>query len=169
MHGKNQPTAQKRSKEIIKKKHIIQIIMACTFEDSIQLTWRSFGRTKNSKAPGGCEIHSELFKYASASFKERCPKFLNLIMKEEQIPKEFRNAVVIPIYEKRDMSKVKSYRGISLLSKYYKILVKIWAKKKKKVKWSKQNCWSTKMVSEEAGKWFQKRQVVHQCMLYYYE
>lgn len=104
-----------------------------TEENSEEITKKeleeALRRTKNSKAPGEDEIPSELFKYASASFKERLLKFLNLIMRKEQIPEEFKNAVVIPIYKKGDMSKAENYRGISLLSTCYKILVKIWAKR----------------------------------------
>ena len=86
-------------------------------------------RTKNSKAPGEDEIPSELYKYASASFKKRLLKFMNLIMRKEQIPEEYRNAIVIPIFKKGDMLKAENYRGISLLNTCYKILVKIWAKR----------------------------------------
>lgn len=86
-------------------------------------------KTKNAKAPGEDDLSAEIYKYASFNFKRRLLKFYNNIWKTERIPEEFRNAVVVPIFKKGDMTKPENYRGISLLNTCYKIYAKILAKK----------------------------------------
>jgi len=58
-------------------------------------------------------------------FKLRLPQFLNNIYRENCIPNEWRNAVIIPIYKKGDRRETQKYRGISILNTCYKIYSKI--------------------------------------------
>ena len=44
---------------------------------------------------------------------------------KKKLPEELKNAIVVPIFKKGDMSKAENYRGISLLNTCYKIYAKI--------------------------------------------
>ena len=81
--------------------------------------------TKNGKTPGQDNINSELYKYAPEEFKLRLLQFLNNIYRENRIPNEWRNAVIIPIFKKGDRREPQNYRGISILNACYKIYSKI--------------------------------------------
>ena len=81
--------------------------------------------TKNGKTPEQDNINSELYKYAPEELKLRLLQLLNNIYRENRIPNEWRNAVIIPIFKKDDRREPKNYRGISILNACYKIYPKI--------------------------------------------
>jgi hypothetical protein len=80
---------------------------------------------KNGKATGEDNIPAELYKYATPSFKKRLLKFYNLLGKENQIPDDFRKAIIATLFKKGDMTKMENYRGISLLCAGYNILARL--------------------------------------------
>jgi hypothetical protein len=47
------------------------------------------------------KTNSELYKYASQEFKLKLLKYLNERYMTEEIPQEWRNVIVIPIFKKR--------------------------------------------------------------------
>jgi len=51
--------------------------------------------------------------------------FFNNIYNMRQMPQEWKNSHVIPIYKKSDKQKVENYRGISLLYASFKLYSKI--------------------------------------------
>jgi hypothetical protein len=55
---------------------------------------------KNEKSPGEDNVSSELYKYASVNFKLRLVNFLNNIYSNGTIPREWNNAMVVPIFKK---------------------------------------------------------------------
>ena len=55
--------------------------------------------------------------------------FLNVCWIYENIPEEWRTAIVIPVYKKGDGNNPDNYSGISLLNTGYKIYSKIIAKR----------------------------------------
>ena len=42
-----------------------------------------------------------------------------------EIPEEWKNIIIIPLYKKGEKQKVENYREISLLNEYYKLYTKI--------------------------------------------
>jgi hypothetical protein len=58
-------------------------------------------KTRNGKVPED-NLNSELYKYASQEFKLKLLKFLNEIYITGEMRQEWRNAIVIPIFKKRD-------------------------------------------------------------------
>uniref|UniRef100_A0A8D9F872 Craniofacial development protein 2 n=1 Tax=Cacopsylla melanoneura TaxID=428564 RepID=A0A8D9F872_9HEMI len=80
---------------------------------------------KNNKAPGSDNIPSELLKSGNGFLVEALTKLLNQVWKEEKVPREWTEAIIIPIHKKGDKLICENYRGITLLSTAYKILTTI--------------------------------------------
>ena len=51
--------------------------------------------------------------------------FCNVIYMMGEMPEEWKNSIVIPLYKKGDKQKVGNYRGISLFNACYKLYSKI--------------------------------------------
>lgn len=77
---------------------------------------------KNNKASGEDNINAELIKISSPKmFSEICT-LIKGIWKKEQIPQDWKTAIIYPIYKKGDIMDTKNYRGISLLNICYRML-----------------------------------------------
>ncbi|KAI5715018.1 hypothetical protein M8J77_009060 [Diaphorina citri] len=87
---------------------------------------------KNGKSPGEDGIPVEIFKYGGEGIKRYIHKLIILIWRKETIPKEWNEAVVVPLHKKGDKLECNNYRGISLLNTTYKILSKIILKRLKR-------------------------------------
>ena len=81
---------------------------------------------KRSKAVGYDGISAEEIQ-AAASDKglEVMLDLCRNIWEEEQIPNDWKRAVIVPIYKKKDKMECKNYRGISLLCHRSKIFSRI--------------------------------------------
>ena len=79
----------------------------------------------NGKAAGGSGIVAELLK---AAFGTICPyliDLLNSIWTSGTVPAEWRNAVLVPIPKKGDLSRFDNWRGISLLDVVGKLVGRV--------------------------------------------
>jgi hypothetical protein len=52
-------------------------------------------------------------------------KLINSIWKKEKLQEQWKESIIVPIYQKGDKTECSNYRGISLLSTAYKILSNI--------------------------------------------
>jgi len=52
-------------------------------------------------------------------------KLINSIWNKEELPEEWKETIIVPIYMEGDKTDCSNYRGISLLSTTYKILSNI--------------------------------------------
>jgi hypothetical protein len=83
-------------------------------------------KIKIGKAPGSDEVAPEMMKYIGVKAKEKLLYIYNLIWKRKVIPREWTNAVIIPIYKKGNTRDCRNYRGISLLcvaAKVYETII----------------------------------------------
>lgn len=69
---------------------------------------------KNDKSPGADSITAECFKNDSKRMAE--------IWQREEIPVDWKEALIHPLHKKGSKSNTNNYRGISLLPTAYKIL-----------------------------------------------
>ena len=74
--------------------------------------------TREDKAPGGCGIPAEVWKYGGIKLKDD-------IWKHEYMPQDWNYANIVPIFKKGSRKECGNYRGISLLSIAGKIMARI--------------------------------------------
>lgn len=77
---------------------------------------------KNDKSPGADSITAECFKNDSKRMAEIFEKIFEQIWLREEIPVDWKEALLHPLHKKGSKSNTNNYRGISLLPTAYKIL-----------------------------------------------
>lgn len=79
---------------------------------------------KNNKASGESLIVAEMWKTAHINAKESLAEIFKDIWKKEEIPNDWKSALIHPLHKKGSKTDPNNYRGISLLEVTYKILSK---------------------------------------------
>lgn len=82
-------------------------------------------KTKDNKAPGGCGIPAEVWKYGGEKLQRSLFNLIIDIWEKEQVPQDWKDANITPIFKKGDRKECGNYRGISLLSIAGKIMARI--------------------------------------------
>ena len=86
----------------------------------LRLSW-----LKSHKSPRIAHIPAELFKAGVRIFRCEIRKLIIAIWNKEELPEEWKESIMVPIYKKGDKTDCCNYRGISLLPTKYKILFNI--------------------------------------------
>jgi hypothetical protein len=81
-------------------------------------------KLKRHKSPGIDKIPAELIKRGREICSE-IHKLINLIWNKEELPDQWKEPIIVPIYKKGDKTDCSNYRCILLLSTTYKILSNI--------------------------------------------
>jgi len=81
-------------------------------------------KLRNIKSPGIDNTTAELIKACGTTLIKELHKSINAIWRKEELPKEWKTSIAVPVYKKGDKSDCNNYRGISLLSTCYKVLSK---------------------------------------------
>src|SRR5215469_9474625 len=84
----------------------------------------AIAKLKNRKSPGIDQIPAELIKAGGRTICCAIHKLISIWNKEE-LPEEWKESIIVPIYKKGDKTDCNNYRGLSLLPTTYKILSKI--------------------------------------------
>jgi hypothetical protein len=82
-------------------------------------------KLKRHKPPGIDQIPAELIKAGVRIIRSEIHKLIISIWNKEELPEEWKESVIVPIYKKGDKRDCSKYQGISLLSTTYKILSNI--------------------------------------------
>ena len=77
---------------------------------------RELSKMKNERSQGVCNIQVKLLKAGGMSLVKWMQRVFHMVMKSGRGPKDWRRAVVIPIYKKGCRLTCSNYRGVSLLS-----------------------------------------------------
>jgi len=85
----------------------------------------AIGRLKNYKSPGIDQIPAELIKAGGRTICSPIHKLIISIWNKKELPEEWKESIIVPIYKKGDKTDCNNYRGISLLPTTYKILSNI--------------------------------------------
>jgi hypothetical protein len=76
---------------------------------------------KSKKAGGTDNIIPELIKHGGRTLKQRIYKLIIMIWEKEQLPNQWNEGIICPLYKKRDRLDCTNYRPIILLNVAYKI------------------------------------------------
>ena len=79
-------------------------------------------RLKNNKASGEDGITAELLKNLGPNALREITQIIQKIWRTEQIPDDWKTALIHPLHKRGDKSDINNYRGISLIPVAYKIL-----------------------------------------------
>jgi hypothetical protein len=85
----------------------------------------AIGKLKSYKSPGVDQIPAELIQAGGEILRSEIHKLIKLIWNKEELPHQWKQAIVVPIHKIGDKTNYSNYRGISLLSTSYKILSNI--------------------------------------------
>ena len=81
---------------------------------------------RNGKAPVSDGIPAEIYKHGGDALLHRLHALFKVVWQDEEVPQEFKDAAIVPIYKKKgNRSECGNYRGTSLLSIAEKILTRI--------------------------------------------
>jgi len=79
-------------------------------------------KLKSHKSPGTDQIPAELIKAGGKTICCEIHKLIISIWNKEELPEEWKESIIVPIYKKSDKTDCSNYWGISLLPTTYKIL-----------------------------------------------
>ena len=84
-----------------------------------------YRKVKRHKSPSIAQISAEFIKEGGRKSCSEFRKLTNFILNREELPKEWKELISVPIYKKGDKTNCNNYRGISRLSNTYGILSNI--------------------------------------------
>jgi len=79
-------------------------------------------KLKSHKSRGINQIPAELIKAGGRTIRSEIYKLINSIQNNEELPEEWKQWIIVPIYKKDDITDCNNCRGISLSSTTYEIL-----------------------------------------------
>ena len=100
-------------------------ISAMSEEPVFQELLDAIERTSSGKAPGRCGISAEIWKHGGQTIQQKLFELILLIWKNEEVPQDWKDASIVPLFKKGSRVDCGNYRGISLLSIAGKILARI--------------------------------------------
>ncbi|KAJ4429891.1 hypothetical protein ANN_22095 [Periplaneta americana] len=80
---------------------------------------------KKYKSPGIDQIPAELIQEGGSALYSEIYKLILAILEREIVPEQWKESIIVPIFEKGDKTNCGNFRGISLLLTSYKILSNI--------------------------------------------
>ena len=86
----------------------------------------ALNRLKSRKAAGPDGITSELLKYAGPTLVRKFHELVKQVWETERAPQDWKDALIVTLYKKKDPTLCDNYRGLSLLSvpgKLYSLLL----------------------------------------------
>ena len=90
---------------------------------------KAIAALKNKKAAGADGVHAELLKNGGADVELLLHRMIERCWCSGKVPKNWRDAVLIPLPKKGDLRACDNWRGIALLSVCGKVLAKIVAQR----------------------------------------
>ena len=82
-------------------------------------------KLESNKSPGNDQIPAELIKAGGRTIRSQIHKLIVSIWNKEELPEEWKESIIVPIYKKGDKTDCNNYWGIPLLPTTYKILSNI--------------------------------------------
>jgi len=70
-------------------------------------------KLRSKKSPGIDQIPADLIKEGGRTIRSEIHKLIISIWNKEELPKKWKESVIVPIYKKGDKTVCSNYRGIS--------------------------------------------------------
>jgi hypothetical protein len=80
------------------------------------------GKLRSYKSPGTYQILAELIKARGETLYSETHRLICCIWNKEELPQQWKESIILPIYKKEDKTDCNNYRGISILSTAYKFI-----------------------------------------------
>jgi hypothetical protein len=81
----------------------------------------AIAKLKKYKSPGSDQIPAELIQAGGETLVSVIQKLVSSVWNKEELPDQWRESIIEPVYKTGDKTDRNNYRGISLLSTSYKI------------------------------------------------
>jgi hypothetical protein len=94
-------------------------------EPSVSEIGLAIDKLKSHKSPGIDQIPAELIKAGGRTISCEIHKLIISVWNKEEPPEDWKESIIVPIYNKGDKTDCNTYRGISLLPTMYKLLSNI--------------------------------------------
>ena len=78
-------------------------------------------KLKRPKSPGIDQIPAELIKAGGKTIWSEINKHINNMWNKDELPEEWKESIILPVYKKDDKIDCSTYRGITVLPDTYKI------------------------------------------------
>jgi hypothetical protein len=85
----------------------------------------AIGMLKSYKSPGTDQIPTEMVKTGGETLYSEIHRLICCIWNKEELPQQWKEFIIVPIYKKGDKTDCNNYRGISLLLTANKIVSNI--------------------------------------------
>jgi len=82
---------------------------------TLEEIWRALSSVSSGKAAGKNDLLPKLLKCCVVDLMEYIHDLFVEVCEEEEVPKEWRDALLVPVPKKGDLTKCDNWRGISLL------------------------------------------------------
>jgi hypothetical protein len=76
----------------------------------------AIAKLKNYKPRGGDQILAEMIQAGDETLRSEILKLITSVWSKEELPDQWKESIIVPIYKKGDKIYCSNYRGISLLS-----------------------------------------------------
>jgi len=77
---------------------------------------------KRNQSPGTDQIPAGMIKAGSRTIRSEIHELINSIWNKEELPEEWKELIIVPLYMKGNKTDCSNYRGISFLSDMHNIL-----------------------------------------------
>jgi len=117
----NDPGSGERSENRIRIENDGQVVEPPTLDE----VSKAINELKNCKAAGKDGVPAELLKAGSLRLHEAIHELIGKIWMDEELPSDWLDGLICPIYKKGHRLDCGNYRGITLLNSAYKVLSRI--------------------------------------------
>jgi hypothetical protein len=102
--------------------HTAEPLVPCPSHPEVEI---DIAKLKKYKSLGSNEIPEKIIQAGGKTLLSAIHKLINSIWSKKELPDEWRELIIVPFHKVGDKTDCNNYRGISLLSTTYKILLNI--------------------------------------------
>jgi hypothetical protein len=103
----------------------IQIAELLASEPSSSETEIAIEKLKRYKSPGTDQIPAEFIQAGGNTLYSEINKHISFVWNKEEMPKQWKESIIVPIYNKGDKTDCSNDQGISMSPATYKLLFNI--------------------------------------------